>query len=130
MRKVLFFVIGFCCSATSLNALDGGKPDFDQIIVTQRIEHRSPIVVGIMSGGLGSDVYSQYTIIQKQLADYYEIRTVSPGKSIDSDIDVLLVFRPEKFSKTACTTIDQFILSGKGTLIATNLITVTMAGTK
>ncbi|HEX7914663.1 GldG family protein [Rudaea sp.] len=82
--------------------------------------------VGLISGlpmGAGFDAQTrqmrQPWAIQSQLEQMFDVRTLTPAsvKSIDKDINVLVVVQPKNLSDDAQYAIDQFVLRGGHLLV-------------
>jgi gliding-associated putative ABC transporter substrate-binding component GldG len=106
---------------------DPGSIEYQLDAMILQLDKKKNLVLGLMAPS-GNDINVQYTILKQQLGQLYEVRELQPTQAVDQSVEVLFVFKPETITKEILKTIDQFIMSGKGVMIAADPINVSLQG--
>ena len=99
--------------------------EYDVARLVYSLAHPKHPVVGLISTlpiSGGFDFNSQQTrdswAIMDEIQQLFEVRSLEPTlKSIDDDVDVLMIVHPKNLSDTALYAIDQFVLHGGKALV-------------
>lgn len=82
------------------------------------LTRESQIQVGALLGDSSMSLDQDYSILDSVVQQIGVLRPINPGEIIPGDIDVLVVIGAKDLAEVDWFSIDQFIASGKGTIIA------------
>jgi len=105
-----------------------GELEYDLDAAIKQLDRKKDLTLGIISGvnGQQNDINHSFQIVHQEFGKMYKVSDVAIGTDIPADVDVLFVFNPEQLGKDTMTRVDQFIMSGKGVLLATDPVTVNL----
>ena len=101
-----------------------------QITVTlQGFIHQQKRVLGILIGGSGQDLDSQFTMLGQLFDKDVEVRFLKSGEAIPADVSALFVLGDQGLGLMDALHIDQFLMAGKGVLIGDETVGVGLTNT-
>jgi len=102
-----------------------GSIEYELDAAIVQLDKKKNLVVGMLNAeGSQAEINTQYTIMRREFSKLYEIRELGRDEPIPPTVDVLFVFRPETMPKESMVNVDQFIMSGKGVMLAMDPVNV------